>query len=81
MLQKRAVPGFAVDAPGLNPNVVASLDPASGSRLVLPGAAGVTLPADAIVGVSSFGFAGNNGHAGLQQLHRSHPPPPDGSAR
>ena len=66
MLQKRAVPGFAVDAPGLNPNVAPSFDPASGSRLVLPGAAGAPLPDDALIGVSSFGFAGNNGHVILQ---------------
>ena len=37
MLQKGQVPGFEVEAPGLNPNVAAALDPATGSRLVLPG--------------------------------------------
>ena len=36
--------------------------PPACSRLALPSSAGATLPEDAYVGVSSFGFAGNNAH-------------------
>ena len=64
MLTKRTVPSFAIDCPGINP----ALEPLlASSRLALPDAGtGTALPEGAFVGVSSFGFAGNNAHVVLK---------------
>jgi acyl transferase domain-containing protein len=64
MLSHRVVPPFTIDAPGLNP----ALEPLfQTSRLQLPyDGAGTPLAKGAFVGISSFGFAGNNAHVVLQ---------------
>eukprot|EP00613_Pedinella_sp_CCMP2098_P074214 CAMPEP_0171913182 /NCGR_PEP_ID=MMETSP0993-20121228/11575_1 /TAXON_ID=483369 /ORGANISM="non described non described, Strain CCMP2098" /LENGTH=2101 /DNA_ID=CAMNT_0012547131 /DNA_START=37 /DNA_END=6342 /DNA_ORIENTATION=+ len=60
MLERRLVPGFQVSKPGLNPSVVAALGAAG--DLGLPPPQGAPLSAGSFVGVSSFGFTGNNAH-------------------
>eukprot|EP00965_Chrysotila_dentata_P170767 5637250-Pleurochrysis_carterae.AAC.1 len=62
MLEKRKVPAFSVDAPGLNSALESILEE---SRLQLPPNDGMPLVDGAFVGVSSFGFAGNNAHVVL----------------
>ena len=65
MLERRTVPGYNVDAPGMNPHVVAAM---GDSRLAMPPAGGAKLSEDAMIGVSSFGFAGNNAHVVVQAV-------------
>ena len=64
MLQRRLVPPFEVDAPGVNDALTEIF---ASSRLQLPAVTGTPLPEDAYVGVSSFGFAGNNAHVVLRR--------------
>eukprot|EP01049_Picozoa_sp_SAG25_P008351 SAG25_NODE_742_length_5598_cov_36.107110_7_plen_355_part_01 len=63
MLERRSVPGFNVSAPGINPHVVAAM---GDSRIALPPVEGANLSENAMIGVSSFGFAGNNAHVVVQ---------------
>jgi 3-oxoacyl-(acyl-carrier-protein) synthase/acyl carrier protein len=58
MVQERAVPRFTVPEP--NPLVTQAM---LGTCLRLPTSAPARLASEALVGVSSFGFAGNNAHA------------------
>ena len=58
MCEHGKVPAFRIDGKGLNPQVMAAME---GSCLCNPGQPGV-LMADAMLGVSSFGFAGSNAH-------------------
>ena len=58
MLQRRQVPAYSV-LPGINPMVKEAMQ---GSRLALVTGSPAPLAADALVGVSSFGFTGNNAH-------------------
>jgi 5-methyltetrahydropteroyltriglutamate--homocysteine methyltransferase len=58
MLEKKRVPGFAVDGKGVNPQVSTAL---VGSNLANPGESRA-LEKDSLIGVSSFGFAGSNSH-------------------
>ena len=58
MCEQGKVPAFRIDGKGLNPQVMAAME---GSCLCRPGQPGVLI-ADAMLGVSSFGFAGSNAH-------------------
>ena len=59
MLEHEKVPRFMISAPGLNPHLTGLLE---GSRLDVPTETDQLLGDDALVGVSSFGFSGNNVH-------------------
>ncbi|CAE8590436.1 unnamed protein product [Polarella glacialis] len=61
MAQRRQVPGATVAA--VNPAVAEAM---SGASLQLPSAEGAELAEGAYIGVSSFGFAGNNAHVIVQ---------------
>ena len=58
MLQRRQVPAYSV-LPAVNPMVEEAM---RGSRLSLVTGSPAALAADSLVGVSSFGFTGNNAH-------------------
>jgi hypothetical protein len=69
MLSHGIVPPFKIDAPGLNPVLEPLLQ---ASRLQFPhDGAGTPIPDGAFVGVSSFGFAGNNAHVVLRMAPAS----------
>ena len=58
LCEQGKVPEFRIDGKGLNPQVMAAME---GSCLCRPGQPGVLME-DAMLGVSSFGFAGSNAH-------------------